>query len=418
MKIPTVTINKRKLKDRRVSIYLSYRPAITDPITKKDHAFETLGVYLWDKPRNDIEKEFNKQAMLRVEGIKAQRIISIIDNEFDFFDAKKRSGDFLLFFSEFCTGRPPMYRSCLMHFTNFTKGRCRFQEVTVDLCNRFQKYLLSKDYISIQNPHKNKRLSNNAVNSYMSVLRSVVSTAWKQSLIKDYPFRLVRIVRPLQGFREYLTLEEVKTLAHTPCQDEVLKKAALFSCLTGLRYSDVTALTHKNLYIAPEGGFCLRLHLKKTKKELTIPISDEAVEILGRVRKKGFVFDHMTERPKVNRVIGKWVEAAGINKHITFHCFRHTFATTVTLTNGVPIETVSKLLGHRSIRTTQIYAKVINEKIAEDMGSLATRIDGKFELASPKKAKPIMTMEEVMERTRRLHPDGNFKLKDAACYIS
>ena len=110
MKIPTVTINKRKLKDRRVSIYLSYRPAITDPITKKDHAFETLGVYQWDKPRNDIEKEFNKQAMQRVEGIKAQRIISIIDNEFDFFDAKKRSGDFLLFFSEFCTGRPPMYR--------------------------------------------------------------------------------------------------------------------------------------------------------------------------------------------------------------------------------------------------------------------------------------------------------------------
>ena len=79
MKIPTVSIHKRKLKDRRVSIYLSYRPAITDPITKKDHAFETLGVYLWDKPRNDIEKEFNKQAMQRVEGIKAQRIISIID---------------------------------------------------------------------------------------------------------------------------------------------------------------------------------------------------------------------------------------------------------------------------------------------------------------------------------------------------
>ncbi|MBQ9137723.1 MAG: hypothetical protein IJX65_03700 [Alistipes sp.] len=105
MKIPTVSIHKRKLKDRRGSIYLSYRPAITDPITKKDHAFETLGVYLWEKPRNDIEKEFNKQAMLRVEGI--------------------------------------MYRSCLMHFTNFTKGRCCFQEDPVDLCTRFQKYLLS-----------------------------------------------------------------------------------------------------------------------------------------------------------------------------------------------------------------------------------------------------------------------------------
>ena len=103
---------------------------------------------------------------------------------------------------------------------------------------------------------------------------------------------------------------------------------------------------------------------------------------------------------------------------LAFHCFRHTFATTVTLTNGVPIETVSKLLGHRSIRTTQIYAKVINEKLAEDMTDLATRIDGKFELASPKKAKPYLTMEEIEERTRRLHPDGNFKLKDAACYIS
>lgn len=94
MKIPTVTINKRKLKDRRGSIYLSYRPAITDPITKKDHAFETLGVYLCDKTRNDIEKEFNKQSMLQVEGIKAQRIISIIDNEFDFFDAKREAETF------------------------------------------------------------------------------------------------------------------------------------------------------------------------------------------------------------------------------------------------------------------------------------------------------------------------------------
>ncbi len=103
---------------------------------------------------------------------------------------------------------------------------------------------------------------------------------------------------------------------------------------------------------------------------------------------------------------------------LSFHMARHTFATTVTLTNGVPIETVSKLLGHRSIRTTQIYAKVINEKLAEDMTDLATRIDGKFELASPKKAKPYLTMEEIEERTRRLHPDGNFKLKDAACYIS
>ena len=103
---------------------------------------------------------------------------------------------------------------------------------------------------------------------------------------------------------------------------------------------------------------------------------------------------------------------------LNIHVARHTFATTVTLTNGVPIETVSKLLGHRSIRTTQIYAKVINEKLAEDMTDLATRIDGKFELASPKKAKPYLTMEEIEERTRRLHPDGNFKLKDAACYIS
>lgn len=206
----------------------------------------------------------------------------------------------------------------------------------------------------------------------MSVLRSVVSTAWKQSLIKDYPFRLVRIVRPLQGFREYLTLEEVKTLASTPCQDEVLKKAALFSCLTGLRYSDVTALTHKNLYIAPEGGYCLRLHLKKTKKELTIPISDEAVEILGRVRKKGFVFDHMTDHAKVNRVIGRWVEAAGINKHITFHCFRHTYAT-LQLALGTDIYTLSKMLGHAHVATTAIYTDVINDKKREAANRISLR---------------------------------------------
>ena len=121
---------------------------------------------------------------------------------------------------------------------------------------------------------------------------------------------------------------------------------------------------------------------------------------------------------KCNTYLKELADVCGINKNITFHMARHTFATTVTLTNGVPIETVSKLLGHRSIRTTQVYAKVINEKVAEDMGSLANRIDGKFELASPKKAKPYLTMEEIEERTRRLHPDGNFKLKEAACYLS
>ena len=224
--------------------------------------------------------------------------------------------------------------------------------------------------------------------------------------------------------RDFLTREELARIMQKEFdvpRMEYVRDVFVFSCFTGLAHCDVEALTEDNIVTEEDGSVWLRTHRKKTKTAVNVPLLEIPQMIIAKYRglkKMDGKLLPINSNSCSNLYLKELADLCGIKKKITYHMARHTFATTVTLTNGVPIESVSRMLGHKHIRTTQIYAKVINEKIAEDMGSLATRIDGKFELASPKKAKPIMTMEEVMERTRRLHPDGNFKLKDAACYIS
>ena len=266
-------------------------------------------------------------------------------------------------------------------------------------------------------------IANNYAMKQLQKLRTIYQVAIDNGWAKRNPFATIKI-RYENNERGFLTKDELARIMakkFTIPRMEHMRDVFVFSCFTGLAHCDVAKLKQENVYTDSDGRTWLKTFRNKTDVPVHIPLLEVPQIIIAKYKGMRQLRGKLLPVPsnqKCNTYLKELADVCGINKNITFHMARHTFATTVTLTNGVPIETVSKLLGHRSIRTTQIYAKVINEKIAEDMGSLATRIDGKFELASPKKAKPIMTMEEVMERTRRLHPDGNFKLKDAACYIS
>ncbi len=171
----------------------------------------------------------------------------------------------------------------------------------------------------------------------------------------------IKGIQEQESRREYLTLDELNKLANTPCERDVLKRAALFSALTGLRHCDIQKLKWNE--IAIEGNQTKLLFTqKKTKGVEYMPISEQAFKLCGEPRQpEQLVFEGLPNPSWISRPLRAWIEKAGIQKHLSFHCFRHTFAT-LQLANGTDIYTVSKMLGHTNVKTTQVYAKVVDEK--------------------------------------------------------
>jgi integrase len=223
-----------------------------------------------------------------------------------------------------------------------------------------------KDYLDKKAKMKNQKpLSQNSKYSYFNKFKAGIKQAVKDGIIMNNPADGVEGFKQGEPEREFLTLEELKAVAKAECEIPVLKKAFLFSCLTGLRWSDVEKLKWSEIQHSNEMGYYIRFTQKKTHGVETLPISDQAIELIGeRQGKDELVFKGLEYSAWYNLKLQQWVMRAGISKTITFHCARHTYAT-LQLTLGTDIYTVSKLLGHRELKTTQIYAKIIDEKKKE-----------------------------------------------------
>lgn len=240
---------------------------------------------------------------------------------------------------------------------SYSAGGLIFSQLDSRMAEDFKLFLLSAPC----GGGKKGIISRNTAATYFSVFKA----ALKQAFIDGY--LAVDLSSKIKGIpeedsrREYLTIEELNALAGTPCEKGVLKRAALFSALTGLRHSDIQKLLWKEISL--EGGIA-RLHFtqKKTKGVEYMPISIQAFQLCGEPRlPEQLVFEDLPDPSWISRPLKKWVRSAGIKKNITFHCFRHTFAT-LQLSSGTDIYTVSKMLGHTNVKTTEIYAKVIDEK--------------------------------------------------------
>lgn len=227
-------------------------------------------------------------------------------------------------------------------------------DITVPFCTGFREYLLSAKQLR----DNGKDLSQNSASGYWSTFRGCLKLAYQERMIKENVNDYLEPIAAVTGRREYLTLEEVRKLAKTPCDVPDLKNASLFSCLTGLRISDILALTWSNIEKAQDGGWCIRIRTEKTDTEATLPLTDEAYRLCGK-RGDGLVFKDL-KRYYINDPLKQWLKSAGITKHITFHCFRHTFAT-LQVNEGTDIYTVSHLLTHANVGTTQIYADIVDK---------------------------------------------------------
>lgn len=232
----------------------------------------------------------------------------------------------------------------------FSKTDNRFAE-------DFKLYLLSAPC----GGNKNGTISRNTAVTYFSIFKAALKQAFIDGYLTTDLSAKTKGIPEQESRREYLTVEELNILAGTPCERDVLKRAALFSALTGLRHCDIQKLRWKEISM---NGDQAQLHFtqQKTKGVEYMPISQQALDLCGEPREpEQLVFEDLPDPAWISKPLKRWIEAAGITKRITFHCFRHTYAT-LQLSSGTDIYTVSKMLGHTNVKTTQIYAKVVDEK--------------------------------------------------------
>lgn len=226
-----------------------------------------------------------------------------------------------------------------------------------------------------------KPMGNNTVMKHIQRLRKMVTLSYKMEWIDKDPFIRFKpsyIRNDREFLREY-ELQAIEEKMFTIERLQIVKDLFVFSCYTGLSYIDVMQLSEENIQIGIDGNKWVITNRQKTDKKVRIPLLEKAEEIINKyrghikVKSLGTLFPVISNQ-KLNSYLKEIADVTGIKKNLTFHMARHTFATTITLSNGVPIETVSKLLGHTKIATTQIYARVIDKKISNDMHVLRKRL--------------------------------------------
>ena len=240
-----VTVRQRVIRNNRISLYLDYYPAVRNPETMQMSRREYLGIYIYAHPKNEMEREFNNDMLNKAEAIRCIRVQSLINEEFGFLDNTKQKTDFLAYFKKMCRNKDQKWQFVYQHFYNFVKGQCTFGDVNVDLCKKFREYLLNAKQLK----HSNRSISLNSASGYYSTFRGLLKIAYRDKWFRENINDYLDKIEPQDVKKEYLTLEEVKQLAATPCDIPVLKSASLFACLTGLRISDILNLQWKDFTI-------------------------------------------------------------------------------------------------------------------------------------------------------------------------
>ena len=368
MKISDITIVTRPVKDGRLSLHLHFSPAVRHPETMRNISNEPLGIYIWERPANIAQQQHNEEMLIKAEGIRSVRVQSLINEEYGFLDRNKENGDFVEYFRRKSIKSGTKSYMAFRHFEKFCEGKCKFRDLTRKFCDRYMEYLATE--ARTLKP-RYELLATNTAAAYFSAFKLTLRQAYQERIIREDVADLLGNIPKRDTRKEFLTLDEVKQLAATPCQHEVLKRVALFSCLTGLRISDILKLRWEEIERASDGGWWMRICTEKTETEATLPISDEALELCGEVQGEGVVFVGL-RRCMIQHPLHAWIKAAGIRKHITFHCFRHTFAT-LQIALGTDIYTVSKMLTHKSVKPTQIYADLVNSKKRESANRISLK---------------------------------------------
>lgn len=361
-----ITIEKRPLSDSKKSLRLTYYYGYTtdsDGKIKHQRKYEKLDLFIYEKPKTPEEKQHNKEALRLAEAIKSKRIVEAQSGKHGFSDNTKVKASFLNFFKKVMDEKQrstsqsnaSTWDGCYKQFIKYHPEQdLSFENLTPEFIDGFKDYLQN-----VAKTKSNQPLSKNTASTYFNKVRAVINDAYQKGIITKNPLLQVSGIKAENNKREYLSIEELGSLAKTDCRYPDLKNAFLFSCLAGLRWSDVNKLTWEDVQ-AFDGGYRITFNQQKTKVLQYLELSPQAYGLMGD-KKTGRIFIGLRYSAYMNTELLRWCMAAGISKHITFHASRHTFAVTQ-LTMGTDIYTLSKLLGHSELKTTQIYADIIDSQ--------------------------------------------------------
>ena len=345
----SVTLRRRTLPSGNVSLYLDiYHGGV--------RTYEYLKLYLVkEKGRKDKEK--NRQTMALAEAICAKRLVEVRNGQYGF--KSRETVNLLEYVQRIIESKKGSTRRRYSALQGILQGWCRPSMTLEDVNATWFTAFLSK--------LEKQRYARNTMAVYVATFRYIINQACREGLLSSNPIAGVKGIGYEETNRVYLTVEEVRKLVETPCDNDVTKRAFLFGCLTGLRNCDIRALTWADVH-EQDGYTRIIFRQAKTKGQEYLDISKQAVALMGERGSDDTPVFPLMHWSSVRKQLTAWGKRAKINKHVTFHTSRHTFA--VMMLGVTDIYTVSKLLGHRELSTTQVYAHVIDKAKREAVDNI------------------------------------------------
>jgi site-specific recombinase XerD len=277
----------------------------------------------------------------------------------------------------FSQGTWMRYVITLKHLKAYLKAVHKADDFTIEKLN--YSFISDLEYFL----KVKKNIGHNTAMKYLKNVKKIVLLARKYQWIDHDPFINFKVTQ-VDVNKDYLTMDEITAIREKEFSIDRLghvRDVFIFCCYTGLSYSDVLNLTIKDIHVGLDGENWIVINRKKTGVQSNIPLLPEAMKLIDRYKNSltsevnGKLFP-VTSNQKMNAYLKEIGDVCAINKKMTFHMARHTFATTITLSNGVSMETVGSMLGHKNLKTTQIYAKVVQDKVSREMKQLKAILHG------------------------------------------
>ena len=368
-----VSVNKRNPNSKGLQqLRLVYYYGVVEGEDGKKRAkrdYEPLELYLYENPKTQAERQHNKEMLRQAEAARSARLVESHSNKFQLEDRVKLASSFYEYYDKLTASKESgsssnysIWISAGKHLRSYHgRAELTFEELDKKFLEGFRKYLLEEPLTKSKS-----KLAKNTASSYFNKVRAALNEAYREGIIRDNPVQRVKSVKAENTQRTYLTLDEVRAMTKAECRYDVLKRAFLFSCTTGLRWSDIQKLTWKEIEEFQNGHY--RIMFKQTKllnagnSLVYLDLPDSAVKLMGeRQDKAERVFKGLKYSSYTNVALLHWAMLAGVQKHVTFHVGRHTFAV-AQLNRGVDIYSLSRLLGHSELRTTEIYADILESR--------------------------------------------------------